>query len=49
MATSDELLVVDGEEGGGLVQEFRVKDDLDAIVSAVEQVDPPDLLQDWGI
>ena len=46
MATPDELLVVDGEEGGGFVQEFRVKYYLDTVVATVEQVDTPDLLQD---
>lgn len=45
MATTDELLVVQAEDGVVRVQEVRVEDDFDTVGSVVEELHAPDLVQ----
>ena len=46
MAPSNELLIVQSENGVVRVQEVRVEDDFDAVARGVEQLHSPDLVQD---
>lgn len=46
MATPDKLLVVQAKDRVVGIEELGMKDDLDAVRAAVEQLHAPDLVQD---
>lgn len=46
VAAADKVVVVEGQDGVGRVEELGVEDDLDAVGGVVEEVDAADLVED---
>lgn len=49
MGSADKVVVVEGKDGVGGVEEFGVEDDLDAVGGVVEELDAADLGENWVV